>query len=424
MLHHVSRWAYSALFLLLTLGWYLPRQTLRTPGYHRSLKQRLALSVPADMENCLWIHAVSLGEVNAIAPLLKTLVQRHPGLKILLSTTTETGALQVRKQFGARVHHVFCPWDFPWGMRRFLRAVRPRATVLVETELWPNLVHQCQRMNVPVLLLNARLSAASARGYGHIRRLSSAMLAELAAVAAQTKEDGERFCQLGLPRERLLVSGNLKFDIECPETTRERAAELRRLWGERPVWVAGSTHEKEETAVLDACSTLWQHFPELLLVLAPRHPERFAAVARQCAVQVPGFARRSSDQWGDENTRLLLVDTIGELPQLLAAADVAFIGGSLVPRGGHNVLEAAAWGVPVLCGPYLFNFQEAADLLEQCGALQLVRHTGELRTAMERWLEKPEQRRTAGAAGARQCAAKRGALEKQLSLLESFLHRD
>ncbi len=397
-------------------------RSLRTPDYRRRISERFGFVRAGDCAGGLWLHAVSVGEVMAAVPLVQALRKRHPGLHIVLTTTTPTGAQRVADEFGSEVLHLYCPWDTPDAIQRFLKRLRPRLLLLMETELWPNLISHCHRRSIPVLLLNARLSERSARRYGRIASLATPMLRRLEQAAAQTEEDAARFQQLGLSAERVRVSGNIKFDLHLSDGDRQRAAALRREWGEtRPVWIAASTHEGEEAMVLEACQSLRARFSSLLLVLVPRHPERFAQVKSLCRARNLPTVCRSNGQVPKAKDAVLLADTMGELRLLFGTADCAFVGGSLVPAGGHNMLEAAVWGVPILTGPHLFNFAEPAQRLETAGALRQVKNASGLALAVAAWLDRADARRMAGDAGIKIVKNGQGALERQLGLVEEYL---
>ena len=412
---------YFALPLLLLR---LLMRSLRAPAYRRRIGERFGYVRAGNFAGGLWVHAVSVGEAVAAASLVRELRSRHPGLPAVVTTTTPTGAEQVAALLGDDVLHLYCPWDMPGAVQRFLGRVRPQLLLLMETELWPNLLCHCHRRSIPVLLLNARLSERSARRYGRIAPLSRPMLRRLEKVAAQTQADAARFQRLGLPAQRVQVSGSIKFDLRLSDTQRHQAAALRREWGEtRPVWVAASTHAGEEAMVLEACRALRARFPSLLLVLAPRHPERFAAAEALCRTWGLPPVRRTGGRRPEPEDAVLLADTMGELRLLLGTADCAFVGGSLVPAGGHNMLEAAVWGVPVLTGPHLFNFAEPAQHLEAAGALKKVHNASSLALAAAAWLDDAHARRMAGEAGAAVVEKGRGALERQLHLVEQCLEQ-
>jgi 3-deoxy-D-manno-octulosonic-acid transferase len=370
----------------------------------------------------VWLHAVSVGEVQACAPLVRALRAAHPQLSLTVTTLTPTGAERARALFGAVADVRYLPFDLRSAVRRFLDRVQPRLAVVLETELWPNLYAECARRGVPLVLANARLSQRSLARYLRLGSLFRDTLAHAAQVVAQAGEDAQRFRALGSDPARTHVAGNIKFDFEPPVDIAARGARLRAHYAQdRPVWIAGSTHAGgEEDAVLAAHRQLRTKHPRALLVLAPRHPPRFAQVAEALALARITYERRTQGESSGQ-CEVLLLDTLGELLDFYAAADVAFVGGSLVPIGGHNLLEPAALGVPVLTGPYNANSAEIAALLEASGAARQVRDAAGLATGVGTLLADPQLRARMGAAGSAVVAANRGAVQKVLALLEPFL---
>ena len=394
----------------------------RAPAYRRRWGERLGFYGDRPMAAGLWIHAVSVGETQAAAPLIKHFLDRHPDLGVMVTTTTPTGSERLRALFEDRVRHVYLPYDLPPILNRFLDRVRPRLAMVMETEIWPNLLRVCERRGIPVILGNARLSARSARGYARLGGLTRETFARLSLVAAQAEADAERFIALGVPAERVRVTGSIKFDLRQPASLEDKAEALRRHWGsDRPVWVAGSTHEGEEESLLAAQRRVREALPRALLVLVPRHPERFDRVAALAERQGMTLVRRSTGAVCGPEAAVFLGDTMGELPVLIAAADAAFIGGSLVPVGGHNLLEAAAVGVPVAIGPHAFNFAEITRLLVAEGAAVQVADTGELASLMIAWLGDAALRARIGEQGRRVVARNRGALARLITLVEQTL---
>lgn len=424
-------WLYSLLlylalpFLLLRLAW----RGWRAPAYRERWGERLGIYGERALQADIWIHAVSLGEVQAAESLIKHFLDRYPDAGVMVTTTTPTGSERVRSLFDDSVLHVYTPFDLARIMNRFLEAVRPRLAVVMETEIWPNMLRACERRDIPVVLANARMSARSAQGYARLPRFSRETLGRFAAIAAQSASDAARFRALGVPEDRVQVTGSIKFDVRRPGDLFEQAEVMRRDWDiRRPVWVAASTHDGEEEQVLSAHREVLAHLPLALLVLVPRHPERFDRVA--ALVEREGFelARRSTGEPCGERISLYLGDTMGELPVFLAAADAAFIGGSLVPIGGHNPLEAAAVGVPVAVGPHVFNFSQIAELLVMEGAAVQVQSAQELAECMRGWLSDAEVRARIGEQGRRVVQENQGALQRLLDLVaeikESYESRD
>jgi len=419
------RFLYSLCLYLLTplvlarLAW-LGR---RNPGYWQCWPERFGFIVSNTSASApLWLHAVSVGEVQAAAPLVRQLRELHPDLPIWITTTTPTGADAVARLFGEQLGHSYMPYDLPGAVTRFLRRLRPRLVVIMETELWPNLFASCAQQQIPLVLANVRLSARSAAGYRRIAVLTSEMLGHVSAIAAQSAEDARRLAELGVPPERMQVTGSMKFDITLPPGIHEQGEALRRVLGvNRPVWIAASTHAGEEQQVLDAHARLRERLPQALLILVPRHPERFDEVASLCQHQGYSLVRRRDNELCTKETSVYLVDTMGELPICYAAAEVAFVGGSLVPTGGHNMLEASAVGVPVISGPHVFNFGVIFRLLSEVGAACSVQDAEELARCLEQYLGDAEARARAGEAGLKLVAANRGAVNRVLAMLKPLL---
>ncbi len=368
----------------------------------------------------LWIHAVSVGEVQAAVPLIEHWLAEQR--RLLVTTTTLTGAQRVQALYGQRVAHHYLPLDIPWALRRLLDACRPRLVVVMETEIWPNLLAVCVSKKIPVALVNARLSARSAQGYARLRGFTAATLKHFSLIAAQTQADAWHFVALGAPQKRIVICGHLKFDQPLPQSLSAEAARLRTHWGRvRPIWVAASTHDGEEAIVLAAHQLVRSKFPSALLVLVPRHPQRFAAVA--ALVRDAGFelAQHSVAQPCRAETAVYLGDTMGELMAFFAAADIAFVGGSLVPIGGHNLLEPAALGVPVLIGPQMFNFQAVTEAMLAAKAAEQVTDAATLAQAVVAWLQDPAKRARIGANGQRMVSAHRGVTQRLLAELAPLM---
>lgn len=392
---------------------------LRNRGYWQRWGERFGFVVPAPRPT-LWLHAVSVGETRAAAPLVQALRQAYPDLLLWITTTTATGSAQVRAIFGDTVAHSYLPYDLPVAVQRFLRRARPRALIVMETELWPNLFFYCARAGVPIAIANLRLSVRSYARYARFVRLTRATLAHVRVFAAQAPADAERIRALGAPAERVQVTGNIKYDIAFPDDLPARAKALRAALGARPTWIAASTHAGEDGIVLHAHRELLRERPDLLLILVPRHPERFGQVVKLAAQEFKS-SRRSAGVLPDAETHVWVGDTMGELPLLLAVADVAFVGGSLAPVGGHNILEPAALGIPSVFGPYMFNFADIAAAALAAGAAMQVQTAAELAPAVARYLRQSECRAAAGEAATRWVAANRGALHKTLVLVDSLL---
>ena len=426
----MNRFLYSLLFHLLLplivvrLFW----RAWQAPAYARRIAERFAFGLPPLKPGGIWVHAVSVGESIAAAPMIKVLLERYPQLPSTITCMTPTGSERIQALFGGaeyqgRVQHCYLPYDLPWTASRFLNRLQPRLAVVMETELWPNHIHQCARRGIPVALANARLSARSARGYARFARLTAPMLAEMSLIAVQTEVEAERFRQLGARSECVQVTGSIKYDLLIDPRLPERATTLRQQWGAtaRPVWIAASTHAGEDEVVLAAHRQLLQVYPDALLILVPRHPERFANVFELCQSSGLVTRRRSLNQSVDADTQVLLGDTMGELLFLYALADMAFVGGSLVPNGGHNLLEPAALGKPVLTGPQLFNFLEIAAQLRAAGALGEVQDANTLSVAVDRLWQQPAAAEQMRSAGLEVMRRNQGALQRLLDALAKLL---
>jgi 3-deoxy-D-manno-octulosonic-acid transferase len=397
-------------------------KALRQPEYRGRLGQRLGYVEPRPPGRAVWIHAVSVGEVQAAAGLVQALQRRHPQLPIVVSTVTPTGAQRARALFKDRAHVVYLPYDLPGAVRRFLDRIAPRVAVIIETEIWPTLYAELGRRQIPLVLGSARLSARSVSRYRWLASLFRETLSHGLEVGAQTELDAERFRQVGAPAASVQVTGNVKYDLEIPSDQITAGGELRARWGRhRPVWIAGSTHEGEEEAALAAHAIVRRRHPDALLLLVPRHPPRFDAVRSLLRRQRVPFTQRSSGAVPGEHDAVFLVDTLGELQMFYAAADVAFVGGSLVPIGGHSLLEPAVLGLPVLSGPHTHNGPEIAQLLQDAGSLRIVGSTAELAAVLAEWLDAPETAREVGERGREAVAANRGAVDRLVAMIEPRL---
>jgi 3-deoxy-D-manno-octulosonic-acid transferase len=406
--------------LLLRLFW----RGFKAPAYRERWQERLGFLRPPVVQDVIWLHAVSVGEVQAVAPLIREILEaKHQPL--VITTTTPTGAQRVQELFGDALRHYYAPFDAPRIVKRFFTLLRPRLLILVETEIWPNLIHEAHRRGVPSLLANARLSVRSARRYHRIAGLTRETLQKITLIASHGEADAHRFRALGARSSQVEVIGSIKFDIHLPASLRERSDVMRREWGtQRSVWLAASTHEGEEQQILAAHATVRSAIPDCLLVLVPRHPERFTQVAE--LVSAAGFraVRRSQGRRCEEDTGVFIGDSMGELPLFMGAADVAFIGGSLVPHGGHNILEAAAQGVPVVFGPHMFNFAEISELFLRKHAAVQVTSSQELAQLLVDWLGDASQRSPFGERGRELVKGNRGALQRLLDLVRHLIPED
>ena len=394
---------------------------LRDPSYRERLGERFGfgtqLSGPA-----IWIHAVSVGEVQAAEPLVRKLLARHPEYAIVLTTVTPTGAARARQLLGDRVQLRYVPFDLPGSVKRFFDRVQPKLAMILETELWPNLYAECGRRRIPLVLASARMSPRSVGRYRLLVPVFRRALSYGIVIAAQSEADAERFRSIGAAGPRTQVTGNIKFDFQPPPDVESRGRHWRGQNAPgRPVWVAGSTHDGEEAMALDAHRRVLERFPDALLLLVPRHPQRFDAVRELLAKRGERFASRLSGAAISRTTTVMLGDTMGELMMFYAAADVALVAGSLVPIGGHNLLEPASLGRPVLTGPYNFNSEEIAQLLLDAGAARIVTDAGQLAQAVAELLGSAELRESMGAAGRAVLDSNRGALDRLLKLVEPLL---
>jgi 3-deoxy-D-manno-octulosonic-acid transferase len=403
----------------------LRRRARREPAYGERIEERFGRVPDGIPKGCIWFHTVSAGETIAAAPLIAELAAAWPALPFLVTTTTPAGSTEVRKRLGARVHHCYAPYDFPDAVRRFYSAVEPRLVVLMETELWPNLVAAAATRGVPVLLVNARLSARSAAGYRRLGGLTRRMLGRLRFIACQYPGHAERFVALGAPPGRVAALGSIKFDVTLPPGHAEQVALLRDRWrtGDGSVWIAASTHPGEEGPVLAAHRQIRAVLPDARLILVPRHPPRAGEVEALCRDAGLTVARHSRTGTLDRQADVVLVDAMGMLLDYYALAAVAFVGGSFVPIGGHNPIEPALCGVPVVTGPHVFNFADVVDPFRVAGCLETIGQPSALAPAVLRWLQDPARRALAADRARAVVAANAGATARLRALLEAELGR-
>ena len=411
------------LYLIQPLIWLrLWLRGRKAPAYRKRWAERYGYCAGKVKPDGILLHSVSVGETLAAVPLVRALRHRYPAMPITVTTMTPTGSERAASAFGKDVHHVYLPYDLPGSMNRFLDNVNPRLVIIMETELWPNMIAQLHKRKIPLVIANARLSARSAKGYKKLGKFMQQLLQRITLIAAQNQEDGERFISLGLKRSQLTVTGSLKFDISVTPELAARAITLRRQWApRRPVWIATSTHDGEESIILEAHRKLLARFPSLLLILVPRHPERFST-AREMA-QKAGFSYtlRSSTEIPSGSTQVVIGDTMGELMLLYGIADLAFVGGSLVERGGHNPLEAAAHAIPVLMGPHTFNFKDICAKLSQADGLITVTDADSLDKEIGTLLTDEDYRLYYGRHAVEVLHQNQGALQRLLQLLEPHL---
>ncbi len=421
---------FVATLLLPVLPLRLWWRSRSAPAYAERIAERFGVFEEHPQAGGLWVHAVSVGETLAIAPAIKTLLGSYPELPVTITTTTPTGSERVVSLFGDTVHHVYAPYDWPFCVWLFLQRVKPKLVVIVETELWPITIALCKLLGTRVLIANARLSQKSASGYAKLRWLVEPMLRDV-LIAAQHEEDAKRFLALGADERCVDATGSIKYDLAINDEQRAMAMDLRAELaidgsGEatdslRFVWIAASTHPGEDEIILKAHSSLLEKHPQSLLLLVPRHPERFDAVARLLDAGSMNYIRRSEGRRVSRHTQVLLVDTMGELATFYGIADVAFVGGSFVPVGGHNYLEAAVWGLPVLTGPHRHNFVAIAQELEAAGALKVVNGAMDLCERLRAAVERPGDYRKMGSNAVQLIEGNRGATEKLLEKIQLLL---
>ncbi len=393
-------------------------------AYWQRIGERFGFYKTASAGDVIWVHAVSMGEVQAAAPLVRELLERWPDRRVLVTTTTPTGSDRVRALFGDRIEHVYAPLDFLFSVRRFFDWCRPCAAIILETELWPNLFRHCGARRVPLVLASARVSPRSIGRYRMVVSLFKETLSHGVVIAAQTEADARRFLSLGVAPERAHVTGNIKFDFTLPAGVAEEGRKLRAAYAPgRPVWIAASTHAGEEEVVLQAQRRVQQRFPEALCLLVPRHPERFDSVAGLIDAAGYRFVRRTQARQAGPDVEVLLGDTMGELLPLYAAADVAFVGGSIARIGGHNLLEPAALKLPFVTGPHTYNADDIARLFRDEGIAPVVRDADELAAAVCELLGDADERRRRGERAREIIDGSRGALGKLVDLLQPLLDR-
>lgn len=406
-------------FILLRLLW----RSRHIMDYRQRWLERFGFfAITEQWQQGIWVHTVSLGEVVAATPLIKAIQKQYPQLPITITTMTITGSQRVRKNFDERVFHVYVPYDLPTATARFLRKLQPKVGIIFETELWPNLLAACRHRQIPMMLANARLSKRSANGYQRIAKITRQMLSSFQVIAAHAKADGQRFIELGADAKCVSVTGSIKFETNVPVSVFEQAEVIRDLWGRsRPIWVVASTHDGEEAKILQVFKQLLRELPQTLLVLVPRHPERFSDVIRLCREKGYRSVTRSSRQACDEKTQVFIGDTMGELNLFYAACDVAFVGGSLVGVGGHNVLEPISLGKPCITGPHMFNFTEITDSLLQADALIQVQNAEQLLDMVKQLLQDSHARAQMSERALQVFETNKGALGRNMALLNELL---
>ncbi|MBE9525437.1 MAG: lipid IV(A) 3-deoxy-D-manno-octulosonic acid transferase [Proteobacteria bacterium] len=442
----MSRFLYTLLYYCLTpllfLRLLIKHQKSRQYKEQRQdlrLAERLAFFDNRELDNKeftnkgqanpIWFHTVSVGEFIATLPLIKQVMLEYPQFPLLITCTTTTGSSQIIKTFATeikqgKIFHVYLPYDLPGSMRRFLKKTQPHLAIIMETEIWPNLLHATQQMNIPIWLLNARMSARSAKGYKRFKGLIKTTLQEFTGIAAQDKLDAERLIQLGAKAESLTITGSIKFDIQLDLKELEAGHELRQQlnWQDKKVLIAASTHQGEDEILLNVFQNLRQYYPQLVMLIVPRHPERFQSVYQLLTASDYTIAKRSTPvRKGGSAIDILLGDSMGEMMRYFSCADMVFMGGTMVPTGGHNILEPAAMGLPIVYGPHMFNFNAINELFIHYQAALQVADGADLEKALHLLLS-DEKRADEMAAKAKQLIAKNaGAKDKILALLKPYL---
>ena len=417
------RYVYSFLFYLvmpfifLRLLW----RSRRSPQYRQRLGERFGFC-GMQLERSIWIHSVSVGETIAAIPLIKAIQKQYPKLPIVVTNMTPTGSARVKAAFGDTVINTYVPYDLPGATARFLKAIRPTIIIIMETELWPNLFAHAQKNKIPVVVTNARLSKKSARGYHRIGFMMRPMFAAIHTLAVQAQADADRFIALGMPRDRIAITGNLKFDIEPAADLPAKSLVLReQLGSNRLIWIAASTHPGEDEIILAAHRLVCEKVKEALLILVPRHPERFQSVATLAEQQGFQVARRSQPGSCRSETNVYIGDTMGEMMLMYSVADVAFVAGSFVTVGGHNMLEPAVLCKPILTGPHLFNFAEVSAMLLQANGMLVVEASDPLANAVIRFFNDAPYRKEVGENAYHVVEKNRGSLQRQLDIIHSVL---
>lgn len=410
---------------ILLLMWYKGR---KQPAYRKRLWERYGVYDETEKPKAkgVIIHAASVGEVIAATPLIKEIGKKYPNLPLIVTTVTPTGSERVNAAFSNSVSHFYLPYDLPDAVERFLNFVDPKLMIVIETELWPNLIRKVNLRNIPFIIANARLSPRSARRYGWVRQSIKDMLNQISLIMAQDEVSKERYLALGYKAEKMVNTGNLKFDLEITSELRQSVLETKTALNlnERPIWIAGSTHEGEEKLILDTHKLLLQDYPNLVLILVPRHPERFSIVELLIEKSELNYVKRSLNQPLDSNTQVLLGDTMGEMMLLYGMSNIAFVGGSLVKHGGHNPLEPIAFNIPVISGFFTYNFPEIFEKLRKVKGVVEVESTAEaLFDSIELLLEQPELGQEIAQAGFEVLRENQGALKRHIDLLAPYLEK-
>ncbi|MFD0966576.1 lipid IV(A) 3-deoxy-D-manno-octulosonic acid transferase [Seminibacterium arietis] len=401
-------------------------RSIKSPNYRKRLPERYGIyhKLTALQPNGIIIHAASVGEVIAATSLIKKIQQNYPHLPITVTTVTPTGSERVKSAFGDSVFHVYLPYDLPYSIQKLIQFVQPKLCIVIETEIWPNLIHQLYLRQTPFIIANARLSARSSQRYALVKNIIQPILQEITLIAPQDKISEKRYLQLGYNSLKLKLTGNIKFDLVIKNKLLADINELKLSLGKRPIWIAASTHEGEEEIILQSHRSLLQQFPNLLLILVPRHPERFSFVENLAKNQKLNYVLRSQNITPQADTQILIGDTMGELMLLYGVSDVAFVGGSLVKHGGHNPLEPASFKLPIISGKHTFNFPEIfGKLCDVRGVIQIASDSETLARTVKIFLNSPSLRYQYGNASHKVLTENRGALQRLFNLLKPFLEK-
>lgn len=412
------------LYIIQPLIWLrLLLRSLKAPNYRKRWLERYGFCKNKVSPNGILIHSVSVGETIAAIPLIKELQQRYPDLPITVTTMTPTGSERVTTLLGNSVSHVYLPYDLPGAIQRFLRTLNPKLAIIMETELWPNFITCLHKNNIPLIIANARLSERSAKGYAKFGKFTQSIMEKITLIAAQNQQDGHRFIQLGLPESHLVITGSIKFDISLTESQIAYIEHLKHEWQlTRPVWIAASTHNGEDEIILHAYQRILMTHPDLLLILVPRHPERFNKVEKLVSSMGLRYQLRSQNQIPSLQTQVIIGDTMGELLQLYALANIAFVGGSLIEHGGHNPLEPALHQIPILVGRHTFNFRAISQQLADAGGLCIISdQPKELAEQVISLLNNPDHAHSMGKHAYQVLKQNQGALNRLLELIKGYI---
>jgi len=424
MLYWFIRFIYGSLFLLIIPFVFIQKiiRSRHNKGYRQRWRERFG-QVGFRLKESILIHSVSMGESIAIAPLVKKLSAQYPTIDIVVTTMTPTGSTHVRKLYHnyANIYHTYLPYDIPIFLNKFFKSINPQVCVIMETELWPNLLAICHKKSIPVILTNARLSEKSADVYAKIRFIMRNMLAHISHISAQNPADRERLIALGMESKNITVTGNIKYDFSVEPNTIKQGDILKAQFGERPVWIAASTHRTEEEIILQAHQKIQGKHPEAILILVPRHPERFNEVYQIIQKHHFTVTRRSLNNGQFNTINVYLADTMGEMMVFYAACDIAFVGGSFSGTGGHNMIEPAALGKPIFSGPSTFNFAQVTQLLLKNKALIIAKNTQELADNIITLFQEKQQQKIMGERALACYNQNKGALAIQLKFIRQFI---